>query len=142
MQYVLLMLLTIINIFTYRHTALFILLAYVCFTAHCATLLGAMTLIRSIKFGAQFGLYFMQLTKRMFCNILLICVCILKFVSLYSRLTLYVQHILAHAHESIRAALRHRLVSLSGNPNRHMGPDMVTEKQNLMGRYLFQCLSL
>jgi len=53
---------------------------------------------------------------------------------LYARLTLYVSHVLHHVHPSIRVALNHRMISLHGQSNHHIPPDMMTEKQNLVGR--------
>ena len=55
---------------------------------------------------------------------------------LYARLSLYVQHILKHAHSSIQAALNHRLVTLRGETNRFFAADLLTEKVNRFGRYV------
>jgi hypothetical protein len=53
----------------------------------------------------------------------------------YARLSLYVQHVLHHAHPTIINVLNNRLVSLRGENNRYMGADLVIEKQNRYGRY-------
>ncbi len=41
----------------------------------------------------------------------------------YARLSLYVQHVLLHAHASIRSAVNNRLVTLRGESNRYLAAD-------------------
>lgn len=53
---------------------------------------------------------------------------------LYARLSLYVQHIVIHAHPTIRFALDKRMISLRGELNRHISTDLMTEKMNRGGR--------
>jgi hypothetical protein len=53
----------------------------------------------------------------------------------YARLSLYVQHVLTHVHDSIKVVLNKRLMSMHGQSNHHFAPDMMTEKQNRLGRY-------
>lgn len=53
---------------------------------------------------------------------------------MYARLTLYVQHVLANVHPALQHALQNRLISLKGESNHYIGPDLVTEIMNLYGR--------
>jgi hypothetical protein len=53
----------------------------------------------------------------------------------YTILSYYVQYTLNYAHPKIIQMLDQRLLSLRGIPNRFIAPDMLTEKQNLSGRY-------
>ena len=53
----------------------------------------------------------------------------------YTILSYYVQYTLKYAHLKIIHMLDQHLLSLRGIPNRFIAPDMLTEKQNLSGRY-------
>jgi hypothetical protein len=53
----------------------------------------------------------------------------------YARLTFYFQYTIKYAHPTIVELLNKRLVSMYGLSNHFIAPDMVTEKQNLKGRY-------
>ena len=53
---------------------------------------------------------------------------------LYAKLSMMATYIYSHAHPAIKDVLNMRLVSLHGLPNHYIGPDCVTEKENLMGR--------
>ena len=69
----------------------------------------------------------------------------------YARLCVYVQHVFRNIHPgsttfediikfllsciiALREVLEKRLISFRGHGNHFMGPDLVTEKQNLYGR--------
>ena len=70
--------------------------------------------------------------------------------TLYACLTLYMHHVLDHVHPglifnmkvnlnyvvAVREALSHRLIFLSGDSNRFVGPDLVTEFQNRFDRFV------
>jgi hypothetical protein len=56
----------------------------------------------------------------------------------YTFLSTFVTFTLKHTHQSVLDVLQNRLVSLRGFNNRHIGPDYLTEKINLMGRLVIQ----